>query len=91
MPDQDRTVACPHTAAERATQCNATASLGDATYDTHLNYNAYLAQRPSRHLELQVRWLPSPQQLALLLQATTLGPPHCRRGKGITSPTQRGG
>ena len=47
MPGQGRAIGCPHTAAERAALGNAAATLGETTYDIHLNDTGHLRNVPA--------------------------------------------
>ena len=86
MPGQGHVDERPYTAEERTALGAAAYTLGDTTFDVHLNDRALLAQRPRRRLELQARRLPGPKEVALLPRA-----PHPRQGaKAGRSPALHG-
>ena len=74
MPGQGRAEERDYITVEREKMDDAIDVLGDATIDVHLNDNAPLEQCPRRRMELQVGWLPSPEEVAILPRKQGPGP-----------------
>ena len=80
MPGQGRADDRPLTADERSSMGDAVATLGETTFDIHLNDRARWRNVPDCRLELQARRLPGAQEVALVPRAQGAGPPAPRRG-----------